>query len=166
MQIVHGSTVATNALLQRAGEPVAFITAQGFRDMLLIGRQNRPKLYALRVERPQPIVPEENCFTVDECLAADGSVVRELRIEEVDRVLNEILARGIQHIAICLLFSFVNASHEHLIRDRAEAIGMTATASSDLLPEFREYERASTTAINACRLHPRWSNTCSTWTLL
>jgi N-methylhydantoinase A len=152
LNIIHGSTVATNALLQRAGEPVAFITTEGFRDMLLIGRQSRPRLYALRVERPAPIVPEENCFTVESRIAADGSVVRELRVEQVNHVLNQIRARGIQHVAVCLLFSFVNPIHEHLIRDRAEALGLTATASADLLPEFREYERASTTAINASLL--------------
>jgi len=64
-RLIHGSTVATNALLQRAGEPIAFVTTEGFRDMLLIGRQNRPKLYALRVERPAPITPEQNWFTVN-----------------------------------------------------------------------------------------------------
>src|SRR5438132_4228474 len=101
--IVHGSTVATNALLQRAGSPVAFITTAGFRDMLLIGRQNRSKLYALRVERTEPIVPSENCFTIDERIAPDGSVVRALQAEEVDRVLSEIRGRGISHIAVCLL---------------------------------------------------------------
>ena len=71
-QLVHGSTVATNALLQRAGEPVAFVTTEGFRDLLLIGRQNRPNLYALTVRRPPPITPEENWFTVRERIAADG----------------------------------------------------------------------------------------------
>src|SRR4051794_25529395 len=75
LDVVHGSTVATNALLQRAGEPVAFITTAGFRDMLLIGRQDRPKLYALRVERPAAVTPPENWYTVDERIAADGSVV-------------------------------------------------------------------------------------------
>ena len=74
-QIVHGSTVATNALLQRAGEPCAFVTTEGFRDMLLIGRQNRPQLYALRVERPPPLTPQENWFTVRERIGASGQVI-------------------------------------------------------------------------------------------
>ena len=78
VRIVHGSTVATNALLQRAGEPVAFVTTEGFRDMLLIGRQNRPKLYALNVVRPQPLTPEANWFTVRERVAATGAVVEPL----------------------------------------------------------------------------------------
>src|SRR4051812_39465058 len=149
IDVVHGSTVATNALLQRAGEPVAFITTAGFRDMLLIGRQNRPKLYALRVERPAPVTPEENWFTVDERIAADGSVVTALRDEDVDRVLGEIHGRGIRHIAVCLLFSFVNPAHERRIGARAATFGLTVSLSSEILPEFREYERASTTAINA-----------------
>src|SRR3954454_649095 len=124
VDVVHGSTVATNALLQRAGEPVAFITTEGFRDMLLIGRQNRPKLYALRAERAAPVTPEENWFTVDERIAADGSVVTPLRDDDVDRVLGEIHGRGIRHIAVCLLFSFVNPSHERRIADRAAAYGL------------------------------------------
>src|SRR5829696_5388961 len=75
IQLIHGSTVATNALLQRAGEPVAFVTTDGFKDMLLIGRQNRPKLYALRIARPAPITPQENWFTVVERVDARGRVV-------------------------------------------------------------------------------------------
>src|SRR5438477_11041318 len=84
--LIHGSTVATNALLQRAGEPVAFITTEGFRDMLLIGRQNRPKLYALHVQRPPPITPRENWFTVRERIDAHGEVVDSLDDAEIDRV--------------------------------------------------------------------------------
>src|SRR5688500_9510177 len=81
-RLVHGSTVATNALLQRAGEPVAFVTTEGFRDMLLIGRQNRPPLYALHVTRPPPITPEENWFTVRERVDAKGGVVEVLEDDE------------------------------------------------------------------------------------
>src|SRR5689334_1041182 len=81
-RIVHGSTVATNALLQRAGEPVAFVTTEGFRDMLLIGRQNRPDLYALRVTRPPPVTAEENWFAVRERIDAAGRVVEPLSDEE------------------------------------------------------------------------------------
>lgn len=148
-RIVHGSTVATNALLQRAGEPVAFVTTDGFRDMLLIGRQNRPSLYALRVVRPQPLTAEENWFTVRERIAATGEVVETLDVAEVDRLIETIRRRGLKHVAVCLLFSFINAAHERLIADRCRAAGLTVSLSSDVLPEFREYERASTTVINA-----------------
>ena len=147
--VVHGSTVATNALLQRAGEPIAFVTTEGFRDMLLIGRQNRPQLYALRVARPPPITARENCFTVRERIDASGNVVEALSEADVERVVSEIRSRGLRHAAVCLLFSFVNPAHERLLGKRLEAAGITTSLSSDVLPEFREYERASTTAINA-----------------
>jgi N-methylhydantoinase A len=149
IHLIHGSTVATNALLQRAGEPVAFVTTEGFRDMLLIGRQNRPSLYALHVQRPAPITPEENFFTVAERLDARGRVVQSLTEAEIDRVVAAIRARGLRHAAVCLLFSFVNPIHEKRIGHRFADAGITVSLSSEVLPEFREYERASTTAINA-----------------
>jgi N-methylhydantoinase A len=148
-KIVHGSTVATNALLQRAGEPCAFVTTEGFRDMLLIGRQNRPHLYALRVTRPKPLTPEANWFTVRERIGADGTIVELLLEEEVERLIAQIRARGLRHVAVCLLFSFVNPGHEQLIGRRVAQAGLTVSLSSDVLAEFREYERASTTVINA-----------------
>src|SRR3954471_19501855 len=147
--VVHGSTVATNALLQRAGEPIAFITTEGFRDMLLIGRQNRTKLYALRVERRPPVTARENWFTVGERIDASGHVVEPLDERDVERVVGEVKSRGLRHAAVCLLFSFVNPSHERRLGERLAAAGITVSLSSDVLPEFREYERANTTAINA-----------------
>jgi N-methylhydantoinase A len=147
--VVHGSTVATNALLQRAGEPIAFVTTDGFRDMLLIGRQNRPRLYALRVERPAPLVSEEHCFTVRERIDAAGRVVEPLNHDDVAGVIASIRGMGLKHVAVCLLFSFANPVHEREIGERCRAAGLTVSLSSELLPEFREYERASTTAVNA-----------------
>jgi N-methylhydantoinase A len=147
--VVHGSTVATNALLQRGGEPVAFITTEGFRDMLLIGRQNRPQLYALRVVRPAPITPDHNWFTVRERIDARGNVVTALDPGDLERVVHLIKTRGLKHAAVCLLFSFVNPAHERQVGAALEAAGLTVSLSCDVLPEFREYERASTTAITA-----------------
>src|SRR5690349_3769889 len=147
--LVHGSTVATNALLQRAGEPVAFITTEGFRDMLLIGRQNRPRLYDLHVTRPAPITPQENWFTVKERIDARGEVVEPLHPADVETLVSRLAELGLKHVAVCLLFSFVNPAHEQLIGGRCEAAGLSVSLSSEILPEFREYERASTTAINA-----------------
>ncbi len=147
--IVHGSTVATNALLQRAGEPVAFVTTEGFRDMLLIGRQNRPNLYALQIVRPAPLTPAENWFTVRERIGADGEVVEPLEQLEIGRLIRAIQDRGLRHVAVCLLFSFVNPAHEQAIGKACREAGLTASLSSEVLPEFREYERASTTVINA-----------------
>src|SRR5947209_208823 len=137
--ICHGSTVATNALLQRAGEPIAFITTEGFRDMLLIGRQNRPKLYALRIERPPPITPAENWFTVRERIDARGNVVTPLEDAAIDQLVHAVQQRHLKHAAVCLLFSFVNADHERRIGAALEAVGITVSLSSDVLPEFREY---------------------------
>src|SRR5688500_9620060 len=148
-RLVHGSTVATNALLQRAGKPVAFVTTEGFRDMLLIGRQNRPNLYALHVTRPPPITPQENWFTVRERVDSKGGVVEPLDDAEVTRLIESIRARGLKHVAVCLLFSFVNPAHDKRLGRRLSDAGFTVSLSCDVLPEFREYERASTTAINA-----------------
>ncbi|MDB5290119.1 MAG: hypothetical protein JWL69_1360 [Phycisphaerales bacterium] len=148
-EIVHGSTVATNALLQRAGAPVAFVTTEGFRDMLLIGRQNRPELYALKITRPAPLTAEENWFTVKERIDARGEVVQALEEAEVDRLIAQIQSRGLRHVAVCLLFSFINPAHERLIASKCESAGLSVSLSSEVLPEFREYERASTTVINA-----------------
>jgi N-methylhydantoinase A len=148
-ELIHGTTVATNALLQRAGESIAFVTTEGLGDMLLIGRQNRPQLYALRITRPAPITPSENCFTVRERIDARGRIVTPLTDSEITRVLEQIQSRGFRHVAVCLLFSFANPAHERMLRDTFEPAGLTVSLSSDVLPEFREYERASTTAINA-----------------
>jgi N-methylhydantoinase A len=145
--LVHGSTVATNALLQRAGERVALITTEGFADILLIGRQNRPELYALDVRRPAPIT--QDCFGVTERIDAAGQIVTPLDESSVRKVIEQVQARGISHVAICLLFGFANPVHERRVADLCRAAGLTVSLSSDLLPEFREYERASTTAINA-----------------
>lgn len=147
--IVHGSTVATNALLQRRGERVAFITTDGFADMLLLGRQDRPQLYALHPRRVEPIVALENCFTVRERIGANGEIVEALDASDVARVIDQIRAAGIGHVAVCLLFSFVNRIHEQMIANACRAAGLTVSTSHEILPEFREYERASTTAINA-----------------
>ena len=153
-QVVHGSTVATNALLTRSGRPCAFVTTAGFEDMLLIGRQNRPELYALRVERPAPITPEENWFAVRERIDSRGEIVESLAESEIDGLIDRSKARGLKDVAVCLLFSFANPVHEEMIGRRCEAAGLTVSLSSRVLPEFREYERASTTAINAALRPP------------
>jgi N-methylhydantoinase A len=148
-KVIHGSTVATNALLQRRGEPIAFITTEGFRDMLLIGRQNRPKLYALHVVRPEPVTPEENWFTVRERIDARGRVVTPLEESDIQSLVSQIQSRGLKHAAICLLFSFINPAHEQKLGEALRRAGIAVSLSYEVMPEFREYERASTTAINA-----------------
>lgn len=147
--MVHGSTVATNALLTRRGARIALLTTKGFRDVLHIGRQNRPDLYDLAVRRPAPIVARADCYEVDERIGAEGQVITALAEESVREVLGRIAQSGIDSVAVCLLFSFLNPAHERLIGELAEQKGLQVTLSSELLPEFREYERASTTVVNA-----------------
>jgi N-methylhydantoinase A len=147
--LVHGSTVATNALLERKGHAFAFITTNGFRDLLLIGRQNRPVLYSLEPRRLAPLVADEHVFTLTERIDAQGKVIKELDLAEVDSIIAQMKKLGLQHAAVCLLFSFINPGHEQQVGQRMRKAGLVVTLSSELLPEFREYERASATAINA-----------------
>jgi N-methylhydantoinase A len=148
-ELIHGSTVATNALLERKGHPVVFITTNGFSDLLLIGRQNRPVLYDLQPRRAQPIVADEHVFTVNERIGVDGTILTPLNPAEVDAIVARIQSLGLTNVAVCLLFSFVNPIHEQQIGQRLRDAGFAVTLSSQLLPEFREYERASATVINA-----------------
>ncbi|GAB5492247.1 MAG: hydantoinase/oxoprolinase family protein [Phototrophicaceae bacterium] len=152
-QIAHGSTVSTNAILERKGAKVAFITTQGFRDMLFIGRQNRPDLYALHPTIPTPLIPRDLCYEVPERLNYRGDVLHELELKALDHILDSIEKEDVDAIAVCFLYSFINADHEHIVRERIIERGLVAdwqiALSSDVLPEFREYERASTTVLEA-----------------
>src|SRR3990172_2596276 len=120
-QVVHGSTIATNALLERRGARTALITTQGFADVLEIGRQNRPDLYALVPHRPPPLVPREWRFEVRERVTADGAILIPLDPQEVAALLPRLPAAGIESIAVCFLFSFLRPEHERLVREMLEA---------------------------------------------
>ncbi len=146
--IVHGSTVATNALLERKGPSTALITTKGFKDMLLIGRQDRPELYDLFPVIPAPLVPKEWCFEITERIDCHGKVVTTLMEEEMDSLIRTLRAGDIRSVAVSFLFSFVNPTHERRVARRLREAGFFVTASSELLPEFREYERTSTTVVN------------------
>ena len=148
-EVVHGSTVSTNTLLTRSGARCALITTRGFRDTLVIGRQARPELYALHPTRAAPPIPDERRFEVDERVAADGGVLRALDDDEVSAVLDRVEESGAEALAVCLLFSFVNPAHEQRIAAMARARGMAVSASHEVLPEHREFERMSTTVANA-----------------
>lgn len=147
--VAHGSTVATNTLLTRTGAPTALITTRGFRDTLEIGRQARPDLYALHPTRPDPLVGEDLRFEVSERIAADGGVVEPLNEDDAARVLDAIEASGVRSVAICFLFSFVNPAHERRAAELARERGLAVSASHEVLPQHREYERTSTTVANA-----------------
>jgi len=146
--IVHGSTIATNALLERKGARTAFIATRGFADIIEIGRQNRPDLYALVPTKPPPLVPPELRFEVDERVAADGSILTPLDPESLPALVEKLRASGVESVAVCLLFSFLRPEHEQMIGDALRP-DFPTSLSCEILPEYREYERASTTVINA-----------------
>jgi N-methylhydantoinase A len=148
---VHGTTVATNALLERKGVRCALLTTEGFRDVLQIGRQDRPKLYDWFAQRPAPLVPRELTFEIRERVLHTGAVHLALDEDQAIESIRRAKAAGVVAIAVCLLHSYANAAHERrlgelIARHFPEA---EVSLSSDVIPEFREYERASTTAVNA-----------------
>ena len=148
-EVVHGSTVATNALLERKGARTALVTTRGFADVLQIGRQNRTELYNLAYTPLPPLIPPELCFEVDERIDHTGQVLIPLDPAQVDSLIPILRQQSVQSIAVCLLFSFLVPEHEKLIADHLRQAGFFVSASCEILPEYREYERMSTTAINA-----------------
>ena len=149
LEVVHGSTVATNALLERTGARTALITTEGFEDILEIGRQTRPHLYDPFVHKPPPLVPARLRFGVPERLAYDGEVLVPLTEPAMDAVLARVQRSGAQSLAICLLHAYANPAHEVALTQAAARLGIPVSASHQILPEFREYERCSTTVVNA-----------------
>lgn len=149
LQIIHGSTVATNALLERKGARTALVTTRGFRDVLQIGRQNRPELYDFFADPPPPLIPEALRFEVDERVDQRGQVLQALDPAQVKALIPELEALEVESVAVCLLFSFLHPEHEREIAERLRGAGLLVSPSSEVLPEYREYERTSTTAVNA-----------------
>lgn len=147
--VVHGSTVATNAVLERKGARAAFVTTEGFRDLLTIGRQNRESLYDFLADRPEPLVPPAGCFEVSERIEPHGQVVLPLQPGRIPELLASLQKYGAESVALCLLFSFLRPDHEQQIADALREAGFPVSVSCELLPEFREVERASTTTLNA-----------------
>ncbi len=148
-QIVHGSTVATNALLERKGAITALITTEGFGDVLEIGRQNRPDLYDLFSRRPPALVPSELRFEVAERVNHHGEPIRPFNMAALAPLIEQLQAAGVISVAISLLFSFLYPEHEKRLADYLRRAGFFVSASHEILPEFREYERTSTTVVNA-----------------
>jgi N-methylhydantoinase A len=150
--LAHGSTVATNAVLERKGLPTAFITTRGFRDILLLQRHGRSRIYDLEYRKPQPVVERADSFEVRERILADASVAVALDVEDAQRNLIPALeSGGYQSVAICLLNAYVNPLHEQVLRDLVHRAlpQLTISVSHDITREFREYERASTTTLSA-----------------
>lgn len=149
VRLVHGSTVATNALLENKLGRAALVTTSGFEDILELGRQNRPDLYALHIEKPRPIIPRDLCFGVGGRIDASGEILESLDESAIAPLIETIQAAGVTDVAVCFLFSFANAAHEKRVGELLAAAGFRVSLSSEVAPEFREYERASTTAATA-----------------
>ena len=141
--------MATNAVLERRGARVALVVTEGFEDVIRIGRQTRPELYNIFVPLPRPIVEPDLTFGISERLDASGQVLIEVDDATVDRVAATFRDRRPDIVAVCLLHSYANPAHEQRVADRLRAAGWRVSTSSDVLPEYREYERWSTTVVNA-----------------
>ena len=148
-EIVHGTTVATNALLERKGARAALVTTGGFEDVLEIGRQARPEIYNFFVTRPAPLIPRTLRFGVGERIASDGAVLTALDEAQLEAVIRQIEQEQVEAVAVCLLFSFANPAHERRISDALARLDIPVSLSHKILPEYREYERTSTVCINA-----------------
>ncbi len=147
----HGTTVATNALIERRGAVTALVTTDGFGDLLEIGTQTRPSLYDLKRAKPEPLVRAGMRFELRERVLHDGSVRTALCAEDVDRLAAELAELGVESVAVCLLSSYANPAHEELVASilRRALPGSFVTHSAALVPEFREFPRLSTTVLNA-----------------
>ena len=147
--VAHGTTVATNAVLEHKGARTGLIATRGFRDVLFIGRQARPALYRLSLPPRWTPVDREDAYEVAERVEPDGRVSHPLDEAEAERILDDIQAKGVEAVAISLIFSFANPAHEERIGRLARERGLFVSLSSRILPEYREFERTSTTVINA-----------------
>ncbi len=149
LDLICGTTVGTNALLQRRGGRVVLITTAGFEDVLEIGRQARPKLYDFFGGRPAPLVPSERRLGLRERIGSEGEILAHPSQKEIRALIRQVRRAKPDAVAICFLFSFVNSTHEKQIAKALRAAGHVVTASYEVFPEIREFERTSTTVVNA-----------------
>jgi N-methylhydantoinase A len=148
--LTQGTTLATNLVVQGQGARAALVMTEGFRDVLAIARQDREEIYSIdRVPRPSPLVPRELLFEIRERMSPEGKPLVELEEPEIESLVKRIADSGVEAVAICLLHSYANPEHERRIRDAVKKVVLFVCASSDINAEFREYERTSTTVLNA-----------------
>ena len=149
--VLHATTVATNAVLERKGAATGLIATEGFRDVLLIGRQKRYETYDLYIDKPKPLVQRRHIAEVRERIGADGAVVTPLDMASLDRAIGTMVATGRETVGVALLHAYANPDHEQRIRERFRQLapGIAVSISSEISPKFREYERTSTTVANA-----------------
>ena len=150
-EVVHGTTVATNAVLERLGARTAVVTTRGFRDVLELRRMRMPHLYDSFWQKPPPLVPRHLRFEADERMSASGEVLEPLTDEECERIAAELRSAGVESVAVCLLHAYLYPAHEELLGRvlRAELPAVSVSLSSEILREQQEYERTATTAVNA-----------------
>jgi N-methylhydantoinase A len=150
-RVVHGTTLATNALLQRKGAKTALLVTAGFRDTLELGRESRFDIYDIDIELPAPLVPRKHVFEIEERIGHDGEIALPLKDQQIREVLRSLKQQNIEAVAVCLLHAFRNPVHERRVAEllAKELPGVPVSISSDVMPDIREYERASTTAANA-----------------
>jgi N-methylhydantoinase A/oxoprolinase/acetone carboxylase beta subunit len=150
-EVIHGTTLVINSIIERKGARTGLITTKGFRDVLEIGREIRYAPYDTFAEFPKPLIPRRFRLEVDERIRSDGIILKALDLEEVEQVVRELVKMGVESVAVCLLNSFENPIHEFMIRDiiEKETPKISVSISYDVLPQIREYERTSTTVTNA-----------------
>ena len=148
---MHGTTLGSNVVIERKAQGVGLLTTRGFRDVLIIGREKRYQVYDLQIEKPAPLIPRRFIGEVTERVLADGSVRTPLDEADARRAIRELAARGVTTLAVCLLHAYVNPAHERRLAALVaeEAPHVTVTLSHEVSPTFREYERTSTTVVNA-----------------
>lgn len=147
--VIHGTTIATNSLLERKVGRIALITTKGFEDILFIGRQTRRKLYSLRGEQRVPLLPRHLCFGLDERTSASGKVEKKVRLSELQEILKKIKKLKAEAVAVSLINSYANSSNEKIVSRELKKEKLLVSVSTNILPEYREYERTATTAVNA-----------------
>jgi N-methylhydantoinase A len=148
--LAHGTTMVTNAIVERRGAPVGYITTRGFRDVLEIGRMSRLHLYRLDLPaKPEPLVPRRLRREITERVGPDGTVLTRLHLEELPAIVEDFKREGIESVAVCLLHSYASPAHEQALRMALEAHFPYVSISSEINAEFREYERGCTTVLNA-----------------
>jgi N-methylhydantoinase A len=149
LEVVHGTTVGTNTLLERKGARVALVTTAGFEDLIEIGRQNRPRLYDLDVRCQPPLVPRQLRLAIRERTAADASILQRPSQRDLQRLLTRLRRTGAESLALCFLFAYANPANERTVALALRKLGLPLSVSHEILPEFREYERVSTVVVNA-----------------
>jgi N-methylhydantoinase A/oxoprolinase/acetone carboxylase beta subunit len=147
--LIHGTTVATNALLEKKGGRIAFLTTAGFEDILFIGRQVRKELYSLNGEQRIPLLSRNRCFGIDERTSASGNIEKKVALKDLEIIIKEIRKKKVEAVALSLINSYANPSNERKIRRELKKNNILTSVSTEILPEYREYERSAVTAVNA-----------------